>query len=180
MQSQGTLRMEAHSLGMVGSFSTEDETLSFTMNVRQKTEWEAFLALSLLQLNSLDTALKNVQWTRKKSRGGQRNGSFLQPKVTTQLRMSFLWLLCGTCVYQIIINFYYRCWGCWHYFNFRVNEITCRLGCSPSDLSFYGTSSEVCFACLGCGLEYMWDFYKARPDRRKSQTWCEPSCTDDR
>lgn len=38
MQSQGTLRMEAHSLGMVGSFSTEDETLSFTMNVRQKTE----------------------------------------------------------------------------------------------------------------------------------------------
>ena len=56
----------------------------------------------------------------------------------------------------------------------------CRLGCSPSDLGFYSSSPSGWLSCLGCGLGYVWDFYSARPAKGRSQTWSEPSCTDDR
>ena len=55
--------------GLLLNRGCSSETLSFAVSVRQKTDWEALLALSVLQLNIWERALKHLQWGNKKLKG---------------------------------------------------------------------------------------------------------------
>lgn len=70
--------------GLLSRGSSSD-SLSIPMSVRQKTNWEALLIWSVLQLNNWETALKHLQW-----------GKNLKGKAKKWL----CWLLCGTHVAQ--------------------------------------------------------------------------------